>query len=117
MYTKIQMLYTLFEFLFCYNINRPQRRSCSEEYEDDSDSSENNGSNSAKKNKASKRGGIVIKEVNKTQSILIHCKLDADQFESYEYFYSKERFTIGINLSNLLKCIGYISPVFLFFAK
>lgn len=52
-----------------------------------------------------KVGGIVIQEVNKTQSILIHCKLDADQFDSYEYNYPKERFTIGINLSNLLKCI------------
>lgn len=38
-YTKIQMLYTLFEFLFCYNINRPQRRSCSEDYEDDNEES------------------------------------------------------------------------------
>lgn len=52
-----------------------------------------------------KIGGLVIKEVNKTQSILIHCKLDSDQFEEYEYNYNKDRFTIGINLSNLLKCI------------
>ena len=44
-------------------------------------------------------GGIVIKELNKTQSILIHCKLDADQFENYEYNLYKDKFTIGMNLS------------------
>ena len=56
-----------------------------------------------------KMGGIVIKELNKTQSILIHCKLDADQFENYEYNYHKDKFTIGMNLSNLLKCIKCMS--------
>ena len=61
--------------------------------------------NSMDDNEVKKIGGLVIKEVNKTQSILIHCKLDADQFEKYEYNYPKERLTIGINLSNLLKCI------------
>lgn len=64
-----------------------------------------NNKNSMDDNEVKKIGGLVIKEVNKTQSILIHCKLDADQFELYEYNYPKERLTIGINLSNLLKCI------------
>ena len=50
-------------------------------------------------------GGIVIKEVNKTSSILIHCKLDADQFQVYKYNYKYPKLTIGINLSNFLKCI------------
>lgn len=52
-----------------------------------------------------KVGGVAIKELNKTQSILIHCKLDANQFDSYEFSYSKEKITIGINLSNLLCCL------------
>ena len=52
-----------------------------------------------------KVGGVIIKEVNKTSSILIHCKLDADKFDSYYYNYKNEKLTIGINLGNFLKCI------------
>ena len=52
-----------------------------------------------------KIGGVVIKELNKTSSILIHCKLEADQFEHYEYNYKHNKLTIGINLNNFLKCI------------
>jgi hypothetical protein len=50
-------------------------------------------------------GGVIIKEVNKTSSILIHCKLEADKFDSYYYNYKNDKLTIGINLSNFLKCI------------
>lgn len=52
-----------------------------------------------------KVGGVVIKELNKTSSILIHCKLDADQFEYYNYNYEYSKIVIGINLNNFLKCI------------
>jgi proliferating cell nuclear antigen len=52
-----------------------------------------------------KIGGVVIKELNKTSSILIHCKLDANMFEHYDYNYKHSKLTIGINLSNFLKCI------------
>ena len=52
-----------------------------------------------------KIGGIVIQELNKTNSLLIHCKLDADQFEHYEYNSDKSKIAIGISVSNLLKCI------------
>jgi len=52
-----------------------------------------------------KVGGVIIKEVNKTSSILIHCKLEADKFDSYYYNYKHDKLTIGINLSNFLKCI------------
>ena len=50
-----------------------------------------------------KVGGVVIKEINKTSSILIHCKLEADKFDSYNYNYKNDKLTIGINLSNFLK--------------
>nr|QFG74654.1 MAG: proliferating cell nuclear antigen [Megaviridae environmental sample] len=50
-------------------------------------------------------GGIIIKEVNKTNSILVHCKLDADKFNSYSYNYKLNKLTIGINLNNFLKCL------------
>jgi proliferating cell nuclear antigen len=52
-----------------------------------------------------KIGGLRIKEVNKTSSILVHCKLDADKFDHYEYKYHKKKLTIGINLANLLKAL------------
>ena len=50
-------------------------------------------------------GGIMIKEINKTSTILIHCKLDADKFDTYNYNYKAEKLSIGINLNNFLKCI------------
>ena len=58
-----------------------------------------------KDNTEPKIGGVVIKELNKTSSILIHCKLNADQFEYYSYDYPHSKLTIGINLNNFLKCI------------
>ena len=80
------------------------------ESDDDSDSDESvDESKSTKKNdeesKSKKYGGIVIKEVNKTSSILINCRLDANEFESYTYNYHKKKLTIGVNLNNLLKCL------------
>jgi proliferating cell nuclear antigen PCNA len=50
-------------------------------------------------------GGIMIKEINKTSTIIIHCKLDADKFDTYTYNYKAEKLSIGINLNNFLKCI------------
>jgi proliferating cell nuclear antigen len=48
-------------------------------------------------------GGVVFSELNKSQSVLIDCKLDADQFDYYKYNHKEEKLTIGINLQNLLK--------------
>jgi proliferating cell nuclear antigen len=62
-----------------------------------------------KDNTEPKIGGVVIKELNKTSSILIHCKLNADQFEYYSYDYPHSKLTIGINLNNFLKCIKCMS--------
>jgi proliferating cell nuclear antigen len=49
------------------------------------------------------KGGIVIKEVNKTITVLVYCKLDG--FEEYYYNYHKNKLMIGIKLPNLLKCL------------
>ena len=62
-----------------------------------------------KDEKQKKIGGVTIKEVNKTSSILVHCKLDADKFDSYYYNYSKKKLVIGVNLSNILKCLKCMS--------
>lgn len=56
-----------------------------------------------------KVGGVVIKEVNKTGTILVYTKLDADKFDYYYYNYHKEKLTLGVNLSNLLKCLKCMS--------
>jgi len=56
-------------------------------------------------NEEKKIGGVIIKEVNKTSSILVYAKLNADKFDHYVYNYKKNKFTIGVNLANFLKCL------------
>lgn len=60
-------------------------------------------------NGVKKIGGVMIKELNKTQSILVQCKLDADQFEEYKYTHTQPKLTISINLGNFLKCLKCMS--------
>lgn len=54
-------------------------------------------------------GGLIIKEINKTGTILVYVKLDADKYDVYNYNYNKPKITVGINLANLLKCIKCMS--------
>ena len=54
-------------------------------------------------------GGLEIKEVNKTGTILIYTKLDADKFDYYNYNYDKSKLILGLNLNNLLKCLKCMS--------
>ena len=68
-----------------------------EETEYNDDSSENN------QKKPSKKGGVIIKEVNKTITVLVYCKLDG--FEEYKYNWHKSKLMIGVKLPNLLKCL------------
>jgi proliferating cell nuclear antigen len=56
-----------------------------------------------------KEGGIVIKEVNKTSSILVNAKLNANEFDEYYYNYPQSKITVGVNLGNLLKCLKCMS--------
>jgi proliferating cell nuclear antigen len=54
-------------------------------------------------------GGLIMKEINKSGTILVYSKLDADKFDKYKYNYSKKKITIGVNLDNLLiilKCMS-----------
>lgn len=74
------------------------------DYEEDTEYSEDsNLSDDKKQKKVSKKGGIVIKEVNKTITVLVYCKLDG--FEEYTYNYHKNKLVIGVKLPNLLKCL------------
>ena len=54
-------------------------------------------------------GGLIIKEINKTGTILVYVRLDADKFDSYNYNYHKNKISLGINLGNLLKCLKCMS--------
>jgi proliferating cell nuclear antigen len=59
-------------------------------------------------------GGLVMKELNKSGSILVYSKLDADKFDKYKYSYNKKRITIGVNLDNLLiilKCMSNLDKM------
>lgn len=50
-------------------------------------------------------GGLVIRELNKQDTVLIHSKLLASKFDKYEYLSSKKYITIGVGLQNLLKIL------------
>jgi len=54
-------------------------------------------------------GGLIIKEVNKTSTVLAFVKLDADKFDEYNYNYNLPKLCLGLNLSNLLKCLKCMS--------
>ena len=54
-------------------------------------------------------GGLIIKEINKTGTILVYVRLDADKFDIYNYNYNKNQISVGINLNNLLKCLKCMS--------
>lgn len=69
----------------------------------DSDDSESN-------DKPNKQvGGLIIKEINKTGTILVYTKLDADKFDTYYYNHNKNKLSLGLNLNNLLKCLKCMS--------
>jgi hypothetical protein len=60
-------------------------------------------------NSPKQTGGLIIKEINKTGTILVYVRLDADKFDIYNYNYHKNKIAVGINLSNLLKCLKCMS--------
>jgi len=60
-------------------------------------------------NEEKKLGGIVLKELNKTGKILVYMRLEADKFDVYKYNYNKKKLTLGIDISNLLKCLKCMS--------
>jgi proliferating cell nuclear antigen len=64
-------------------------------------------SDSEQKNK--QVGGIVMKEINKSGTILVYCKLESDKFDKYKYNYHKKKITIGLNLDNLLTILKCMS--------
>jgi len=66
------------------------------------------------KEKEQQIGGLVMKELNKSGTILVYCKLEANKFDKYKYTYNKNKITIGVNLNNLLiilKCMSNLDKM------
>ena len=64
--------------------------------------------------KAKQVGGLIIKEINKSGTILVYSKLEADKFDKYKYNSTKKKITIGVNLDNLLiilKCMSNLDKM------
>jgi proliferating cell nuclear antigen len=70
---------------------------------------DNNSDDDSDKETQKQNGGLIIKEINKTGTILVYTRLDADKFDTYYYAYNKKKLTLGINLNNLLKCLKCMS--------
>ena len=82
-----------------HNTNEEQNKN-NDEYDSDSESYQYS-DNEKKDNKNSmKIGGMRIMAVNRSDTCLIHVKLDADKFD---YYYCKHKITLGIPLNNLHK--------------
>jgi proliferating cell nuclear antigen len=57
--------------------------------------------------KKKKVGGLKVMAVNKTQTILIHLKLDADRFDYY--YCARKKLVLGINMANFYRLIKTMS--------
>lgn len=60
-----------------------------------------------KPGKKKKVGGLKVMAVNKTQTILIHLKLDADRFDYY--YCARKKLVLGINMANFYRLIKTMS--------
>ena len=100
----ISSVVTDVKFTFCpYYINKSNTSSETDNEEDDEIVTDTND------NKNKQVGGLIIKEINKSGTILVYSKLDSDKFDKYKYNYHKKKITIGVNLDNLLiilKCMS-----------
>ena len=76
-----------------------------EEQGDESSDEENEKNNKLAKKK--KVGGLKVMAVNKTQTILIHLKLDADRFDYY--YCARKKLVLGINMANFYRLIKTMS--------
>lgn len=77
------------------------------ESEDDASSVDSQNVKPSKPGKKKKVGGLKVMAVNKTQTILIHLKLDADKFDYY--YCARKKLVLGINMSNFYRLIKTMS--------
>lgn len=79
----------------------------SEDEEHDDESSDEENEKNTKLAKKKKVGGLKVMAVNKTQTILIHLKLDADRFDYY--YCARKKLVLGINMANFYRLIKTMS--------
>ena len=79
----------------------------SSEDSDEDDENEDSDAIKIKHGKKKKIGGLKVMAVNKTQTILIHLKLDADRFDYY--YCARKKLVIGINMLNFYRLIKTMS--------
>jgi proliferating cell nuclear antigen len=73
----------------------------------DSDNPKTDKVKTSKTGKKKKVGGLKVMAVNKTQTILIHLKLDADRFDYY--YCARKKLVLGINMANFYRLIKTMS--------
>jgi proliferating cell nuclear antigen len=74
----------------------------------DSDSENSDEEDKSVSNQHTKKvGGLKVMAVNKTQTILIHLKLDADKFDYY--YCARKKLILGINMLNFYRLIKTMS--------
>ena len=79
----------------------------SEDEEQGDESSDEENEKNTKLAKKKKVGGLKVMAVNKTQTILIHLKLDADRFDYY--YCARKKLVLGINMANFYRLIKTMS--------
>ena len=100
------------KFTFCpYYIDKTSTET---DAEGDEDNNENELVTETNDPKTKQVGGLIIKEINKSGTILVYSKLEADKFDKYKYNSTKKKITIGVNLDNLLiilKCMSNLDKM------
>jgi proliferating cell nuclear antigen len=100
------------KFTFCpYYIDKTNTET---DAEADEDNNENELVTETNDPKTKQVGGLIIKEINKSGTILVYSKLEADKFDKYKYNSTKKKITIGVNLDNLLiilKCMSNLDKM------
>ncbi|VVU94981.1 Proliferating cell nuclear antigen, C-terminal domain [seawater metagenome] len=88
-------------------VDKNDSDSDSEINSDESDSDDENVKSKNVVSKNKKVGGLKVMAVNKTQTILIHLKLDADKFDYY--YCARKKLILGINMLNFYRLIKTMS--------
>jgi len=102
------------KFTFCpYYIDKSTTETDVEGSEEENNN-ENELVTETNETKGKQVGGLIIKEINKSGTILVYSKLEADKFDKYKYNSTKKKLTIGVNLDNLLiilKCMSNLDKM------
>ena len=51
------------------------------------------------------KDGLLIRDLDKTNTILVSARFEADKFDNYSYDCPSDKYNIGVVIENLVKCI------------